>query len=279
MLKWSLGIPYTYDMDSSLSQQLADGHAVFKVMAPLLRSLERLAVRHAEAVVPMCDNLADLARREGARSVVVLRDVSLADSSAPGAAPSTRGTSVLEALALSRPVLLYVGNLEPYQGIDLLLDSMALLAERDETASLVIIGGAEVHIRSYRSRATELGIGSRVHFAGPRPLRELGAALAAADIVVSPRVTGNNTPMKLYSYLDSGKPLVATKLPTHTEVLDSSHAMLVEATAESFAEGMLQLVRDPDLGERIGRAGRDLYRERFGASRFRETVKSLYGVG
>ena len=275
MLKWRFGIPYTYDMDSSLPQQLADRHGAFKLIAPLLRGFERLAVKHAETVVPVCDNLAGVARRQGARSVLVLRDISVTEIGGPDMEPSTAGA--LEELELEGPVLLYVGNLERYQGIDLLLESMALLAARDETASLVIVGGGESQIRRYSGLADSLGIGSRVRFAGPRPLGELGASLAAADILVSPRIKGDNTPMKLYSYLDSGTPIVATRLPTHTEILDPSNAVLAEPTAADFSEGMLQLVRDPGLRERIGLSGRTLYRDSFGASRFREVVGTLYG--
>ena len=44
--------------------------------------------------------------------------------------------------------------------------------------------------------------------------------LLAADVLVSPRLKGLNTPMKIYSYLDSGSAVLATRLRTHTQVLD-----------------------------------------------------------
>jgi len=62
--------------------------------------------------------------------------------------------------------------------------------------------------------------------------------IAAADVLVSPRLSGTNTPLKIYSFLRSGKPLVATRLWTHTQVLDDSIAVLVEPNAESLAAGL-----------------------------------------
>jgi hypothetical protein len=78
-LKWLFGLPYVYDMDSLLTQQIADR---FPRLAPVARRLavaERLALRHAIAVVPVCEALAQVARRWHAGKVVLLPDVSLLD--------------------------------------------------------------------------------------------------------------------------------------------------------------------------------------------------------
>ena len=72
-------------------------------------------------------------------------------------------------------------------------------------------------------------------FAGQRPAEEIPAFLDAADVLVSPRSTGTNTPLKIYQYLRSGRPIVATRLLTHTQVLDDDVAILTQATAEGFA--------------------------------------------
>jgi glycosyltransferase involved in cell wall biosynthesis len=54
----------------------------------------------------------------------------------------------------------------------------------------------------------------------------------------------------------SGRPIVATDLPTHTEVLDESSAVLVPATAEGLAHGILQALEDAVRAERLGEAAR-----------------------
>jgi glycosyltransferase involved in cell wall biosynthesis len=73
-----------------------------------------------------------------------------------------------------------------------------------------------------------------------------------AEILVSARTQGTSVPLKLYSYLLSGKPIVATDVPAHRELLNEDIAVLVMPTKEAFAQGILKLLRAPDLRERLG---------------------------
>jgi glycosyltransferase involved in cell wall biosynthesis len=175
----------------------------------------------------------------------------------------------------ARVVVMYVGNLEPYQGIDLLLQSFVRVVERTDGADLVVVGGAPRDIHTYRGECRRLGIVGRVHFAGPRPIGELAAHLAGADVVVSPRLRGNNTPMKLYSYLHSGRALVATDLPTHTQVIDARVAVLAPPEPDAFAGALLRVILDEELRSRLGAAGRRLVEERFTYHAFRERLNGL----
>ena len=104
------------------------------------------------------------------------------------------------------PLVLYVGNLQVYQGIDLLLAGFARTVAAVPAAKLIVVGGTPEEIGHYRREAARLGIAASVHFAGPRPVESLGRCLRQATVLVSPRVQGTNTPMKVYSYLDSGAP-------------------------------------------------------------------------
>jgi len=56
-------------------------------------------------------------------------------------------------------------------------------------------------------------------------------------VLVSPRSSGTNTPLKIYQYLRAGRPIVATRLLTHTQVLSDQTAILTPATAVDFAAG------------------------------------------
>ena len=82
----------------------------------------------------------------------------------------------------------------------------------------------------------------------------LPALLAQADVLVSPRITGDNTPMKIYTYLHSGKPILATRIPTHTQVLHPGVAMLAAPQVEEFAGAMARLARNEELRARLGEA-------------------------
>jgi glycosyltransferase involved in cell wall biosynthesis len=271
-LKHARGLPYVYDMDSLMSEQLS--HSVTRLFgaAALFRWLERRAIRSAEAVVPMCDALGDYARQVSARRVVVLRDISLLSEGAS----SELGPVSLGAAEGAAPVAMYVGNLEPYQGIDLLLDSFLIARRECPTAQGVIIGGRADAIAHYRDRVTRLGLAGAVHFLGPKPVDTLGAYLRRADILVSPRLSGENTPMKIYSYLDSGKAVLATDLPTHRQVMSEDHALLVAPEAAAFARGMVLLFQDAALRSRLALSAKNLIARRHSHQAYDQSLTELY---
>jgi len=111
--------PFVYDIDSSMTTQLIDKYSLLRPFRGLLKFFESLPMRYAEAVVPMCDSLADEVRRYRDRNIVVLKDVSLLGHETN----VEQVPDIREELALKGKVVMYIGNLEPYQGIDLLLDS------------------------------------------------------------------------------------------------------------------------------------------------------------
>src|SRR6185295_11722706 len=78
------------------------------------------------------------------------------------------------------------------------------------------------------------------------------------DVLVSPRSRGTNTPLKIYQYLRSAKPIVATRLLTHTQVLSDDTAFLTGATPREFADGILAALSDPERAADVGRRAREL---------------------
>lgn len=185
-------------------------------------------------------------------------------------------TQLKRVLGITGPLLMYVGNLEHYQGIDLLLDSFQIALPQVRAAHLVIIGGANEHISHYQQRSRTLGIAQQVHFVGKRPVENLAHYLEQADILVSPRTMGNNTPMKLYSYLDSGKALLATDLPTHTQVLNPQVAWLAAPEAGEFAQGIVHLIQNPSLRGQLGEAARALIAQNHTYEEFSSKLTGLY---
>ncbi len=266
LIKLFLRVPYVYDMDSSLADQLIEKHSSLRALQRLLRWCEGVAVRHATAVVPVCDALAERAELHGAQRITVLYDVPMRDE-------DSHSAEDLRSLVGGDGVLaLYVGNLEAYQGIDLLIESVALLGPDEGPDQLVLIGGESDHVAAYRRKADRLGLSSRVHFLGPRPVQDIYGYLEQADILVSPRTKGYNTPMKIYSYLASGRPVVATRLWTHTQVLDDQTSVLPEPEPSAFADALRRLADDATLRQRLGEAGRKLIDSRYSYSVYVRTL-------
>lgn len=272
LIRLCLRTPYVFDMDSCMSQQMTEKFRALKIFAPIMKWLEGRAIQHALAVVPVCDALADLARPYAPNKLCLLRDVSLL---APE--PRTAGGELPPALAaLPHPCFVYIGNLERYQGLDLLLDSFALLLKSGFNASLVIAGGKATDIRHYQKKSSIADLGERVRFLGPWPINRMAELFKLADVLVSPRIQGNNTPMKIYSYLQSGKPILATDLPTHTQVLTPDVAVLAKPIPEFFAAGMRRMIETPDQARELARRAKILANERYSFAMFERTVRELY---
>lgn len=268
-LKKVFKLEYIYDMDSSLAQQMIEKHSWLSPLKSTLRFFERIAIKNAKCVIPVCQALADDISMYRPKKVEILPDISLL------AQEEQPIVNLRDELAIDNLILMYVGNLENYQGVDLLLESFAIVLGK-ANADLVIVGGEPSHIRKYQKRARVLDISNKVHFLGAKPAGELGSYLAQADILLSPRIQGKNTPMKIYSYLDSGKPVVATNLLTHTQVLSSQVAMLATPTPADFAEATLSLMHNQTLRLSLGRAGKSLIQQKYTYTAFYQKLNSLY---
>jgi glycosyltransferase involved in cell wall biosynthesis len=270
-LRSRFGVPYVYDMDSSMAMQLIEKMPWLAPAGPLFRNLEAKAARDALAVVPVCPALAQIAEGYGASRIRLLTDISLLD---PG--DTAPALDLREAAGIHGFAFLYIGNLEGYQGIELMLSAFAIALKREPGLALFIVGGPERAAARFRAQAERMGISGRVRFTGPRPLDQMGALFRGADALVSPRVRGLNTPMKIYSYLDSGKPVLATDLPTHTQVLTDRVAELAAPEPEAFAGGMLHLARDPLHAARLAAAAHEQVRARHSRAAYRDTLAGLY---
>ncbi len=270
LIKRRFGIPYVYDMDSSMSRQMADKNPLFRPIVPLLKDFEGAAIRGALVVVPVCDALAGIARQYHPHNIRLLRDVSLLSVlDHPNGARA-------EKLDMAGTRFMYIGNLESYQGIDLLLQSFALLHAERNHATLVIIGGTPRDIAAYQVQAARLGIDQYVQFIGPRSVSMMAGFFRQADVLVSPRIRGDNTPMKIYSYLQSGQAILATNLPTHTQVLTPDVARLAPPEPRPFADAMRYLMDNPVARKQLADRAALLAKEQYSLPVFARTANELY---
>jgi len=268
-----LRVPLVVDVDSSIPDQLRySGFATGGPLVWLAEGLEGYALRRAAAVVTVCTSLTEGVRaRVDGVPIFQIEDPPLADREER---PDSGQVELLRReLGLSAlPIVLYSGNFESYQGVEMLLDASPLVPG----AQFLFMGGEPGEIANLRARARSLGSADRCLFSGKRPPSELPAFLALADVVASPRSKGGNTPFKIFTYLASGKPLVATRIPTHTQLLNDELAFLVPPTAEGLAEGVRAALEDPEAARARADRGYELVQEEYSAERHKEKVAATY---
>jgi glycosyltransferase involved in cell wall biosynthesis len=242
-----MAIPSIFDMHSWMSQQIEDGHYVKSaLLLNGFKKFEARAMNRARAIITVGDEMTEILHKSLAPKVysVTLPDCPLAieESLIP---PELRED--ISGRFFSRPAktILYTGNFHSYQGIDLLL---AAFRELKSSVSgrfdlrLLLVGGGVAEKKSvnlYRKMAADFGIDGEVEFCGEFPVEAMPVFMEKADILVSSRVKGNNVPLKVYTYLASGKLLVATRIPSHTQVLNDNNCLLADPEPAALSSTLL----------------------------------------
>jgi glycosyltransferase involved in cell wall biosynthesis len=281
LLAAMLDVPHLYDMHSSLPQQLSNfAFSRSRLLVRAFSVMERFVVRRSRVVIVICPQLEQVVRGIEPRVPAVLIENAPGSGDAPVAGSGGRIRGEL-GIAPDAPVVLYTGTFEAYQGLDLLFAAAREVVRVRPDARFVLAGGRPDQIGAAKRQAEQAGIAGALVFAGQRPAEEIPLFLDAADVLVSPRSTGINTPLKIYQYLRSGRPIVATRLLTHTQVLNDDVAILTAATPESFAQGILDALADPPRARAMGDRARTLAETKYSyeayLSRTREACAHLSG--
>jgi glycosyltransferase involved in cell wall biosynthesis len=244
-------IPHLYDMHSSLVQQMENFQFTrSRIVIGFFGIIERLSLRNAASVIVICRALYDHAAGITPEAKLTLIENFMDDR--PAASDREKLLRLKREINPDgKKIVMYTGTLETYQGIPLLLDSLDFL---NDDFRLVLIGGNPPQVEELRRKLQAKGSAKRVLLLGQKPAAEIPYYLQAADILVSPRSMGTNIPLKIYSYLASGVPVVATDLPTHTQTVTPDIAILAAPTAEFFAAG-IRLAAGPQGRKVAGQAG------------------------
>lgn len=282
-----------YDMHSSLPQQLHNFEFTrLRFIHWLFERLETSALRASDAIIAICPALGDHARKHtDDHDKILLIENSIFDpvrisdaQSGSVVGPQAADTKVSHALDewfAARPanrVIAYAGTLEAYQGIDKLLESFALVARETPDAGLLIVGGEPAQVEACRVRAVSLGIAGQVFLTGQLPQSEAQRIVGMAAACVSPRFSGDNTPLKIYQLLASGVPVIATRIESHTQVLNDEISILTGVSTGELAAGMLQALQEPRLASAKAARARAWYEENYSRPVYTTKMRALFAL-
>jgi glycosyltransferase involved in cell wall biosynthesis len=223
--------------------------------APSAAKLQRLAAREAsvwrdaDGYVTITRGLAsELEARFGARGHLAI---------VPDGVRPSAGTSLSASLRPGhRPIVAYAGHLYPWKGVDLLLEALVDLPEADG----LIVGGHEKEpdLACVKALAEKLGIADRVTFTGLVSPPSVPPLLARATVLVLPNPASAisnrfTSPLKLFEYMESGRPIVASDLPAMREVLtpDVNAVLVAPGSAAALSTGIRRVLSNPELAARL----------------------------
>ncbi len=226
-------------------------------MQAAARRVERFVWNRADAIVTITSYFRDLILETGVAAERVHVIPNAVDDAAFSALPDPE--PVRARLGLVGKVSVgYVGAINFWRRLDLLIAAFAPLAARYPTAQLVLIGDGPDRA-GVAEQARALGVGDRVTFVGKVPHAEIPAHLAALDIAVIPHSNAYGSPMKLFEYMAAGKLVVAPWLPPIVSVIgaDDGGVLFPPLDQDGLQRALDGLLGDAERRAQLGARARE----------------------
>lgn len=155
-------------------------------------------------------------------------------------------------LPVAKKIAMYVGNLYKWKGIDVILETARLVDMAD--ILFVVVGGDIDDLKQYTQKAAGT---DNVLFVGHKQKREIPSYIRSADVLLLPNsaVTeesrSQTSPIKMFEYMASGVPIIASNLPSIREVLNEENSFLVEPDSpKALAEGLKEILNNRPLAKK-----------------------------
>ena len=268
-----LGQPFLYDMASAIPVELAR-KAIFRpsLIQKLTVAAEKHVMNTANRVVCSA-GLGDYV----ARQVPDARFSEWAYPAHRSRVSEARITALRRDLGLrtDQRIVLYSGNFASYQGIDLLLEAFQLARRARPELVLVCVGASDREMQRH-NRQTSTAVDEHVIIVPRQPREAIPVYLKLADYLVLPRISADNVPLKLFDYMASGRPIVATRGNAHEPLLNDTRAFMSEPNAAALGAALVTACASTARAALIGKAAQQFALEHFGWDQFVEFVRSNY---
>lgn len=172
------------------------------------------------------------------------------------------------------PLVLTVARLSHEKGLDTLIDAWVEVVARRPDARLVVVGDGPDR-GQLQSRIRDAGLSETILLAGFLP--DVWPALLAADVFCLPS-NSEGMPNALLEAMAAGRPIVATDVGGNPEAIEhlTSGLLVPSNDPRALADGLVQLIEDRELAERLGRAALETIERRFTAADVAGRYEALY---
>ena len=176
-----------------------------------------------------------------------------------GVSPSDFSPSPLPGREGRVPVLLYIGTLADWQGLEVVIKAMPRILERQSVQLQIVGRGRSRQRKLLAKQIRKLGIEEHVLIQPAVPHHEIPTLIAQADICIAPlglndrNVTQGACPIKVLEYMAAGRPLIASNMPIVRELVreDVDALLFSPNDPDDLARQVLALLNDVELSKRL----------------------------
>ena len=181
------------------------------------------------------------------------------------------------------PIILYIGTLADWQGLDVLIEALPLILAQSPVKLIIVGKGRGRQHKDLLKRVRKLGLENHVAIEPAVPHHEVPALIASADVCVAPlayndrNVTQGCCPIKVIEYMACARPIVAANLPVVRELVrEGADALLFTPDDPvDLARCILAVLNDTSLAQRLAGSAAERARKKFS---WREAQRKLLKV-
>lgn len=247
------GIPMIADLQGSLTQELLDHNFIprSEQFLKLMHRIEKVINRMPHFLVASSTHTAQICRSTfGLDSGKIM---SIMDGADPSIfSPGRKDLQLRASLGIGddKKVVIFIGVLTQYQGIDLLLEAIPFVARECPSVKFLIVGYPNE--ARYQEKARALGVEDHICFTGKVPYEDTPRYLSLADIAISPKISTTEANLKLFTYMAMGLPVVVFDNPVNREILGSLGIYAKMGDPGALADALVTILRDQIWAEQLG---------------------------
>jgi glycosyltransferase involved in cell wall biosynthesis len=265
VLRLLTGTPFVFDMQGSFTGEIvAHGYAKTEsLFFRLLKWIERWTLHLGNVVTQSEQMVKDAIQNFGVHPDRIYHTYDGVDTEdlSPQTDPGALRTEL--GLPVDKKIVVFLGLLKPYQGVDSLLEAIqVLVTEKKYTGAHFLIMGFPDQDK-YLAKAESLGISAYTTFPGKIDYKRRKYYYALGSVAVAPKLSPTEGDGKIYDYLAMGLPIVAYNRPASKEILGDLAFFATLGEAHSLAEALLTALTDEARAKALGAAGRAMVENRY----------------
>ena len=250
--------------DWKFEKKVYGERSLFKSMKMVIMDHEEIfAAKKADAVIPVTEGIKDILIKRGVdeHKITAIPNGANADLFRPINNPvATNELRCKHNVDENAPIVMFVGSLVPYQGVEYLIQSAPLILKKVANTMFLIIGDGRVK-NELMNLVKKIGLSDKFVFIREVPYEEVPLYINMADVCMVPKkpLGYGYSPLKLYEYMACGKPVIASDIEGF-EILEKYNAGIIlnPEDPEELSNAIIKLLQNKQLREQMGTNGREL---------------------